>query len=96
MRVKEPEFQRLAFAVQPLIVSYPKFRKFKWINAFSRNDIVSGHLKFYDPPGYQNTPVSPVVVQNIKDRDAAVPLVAHVWPWKNKTLWLQLLSQIAP
>jgi hypothetical protein len=88
--------ERLASTVQPLIMSYPKFRKFKWINVFSRNDIVSGHLKFYDLPGYQDDPVPPVAVQNIKDRDAAVPLVAHVSYWKNKTVWTQLLSQIAP
>ncbi|MDQ1408659.1 MAG: hypothetical protein QOJ41_394 [Acidobacteriaceae bacterium] len=88
--------ERLASTVQPLIISYPKFRKLKWINVFSRNDIVSGHLKFYDLPGYQDEPVPPEAVQNIKDRDAAVPLVAHVAYWKNKTVWRELLSQIAP
>jgi hypothetical protein len=88
--------ERLASTVQPLIMSYPKFRKFKWINVFSRNDIVSGDLKFYDLPGYQDEPVPDVAVQNIKDRDAAVPLVAHVAYWKNKTVWKALLSQIAP
>ena len=51
--------ERWASTVQPLIMSYPKFRKFKWINVFSRNDIVSGHLKFYDLPGYQDDPVPP-------------------------------------
>lgn len=88
--------ERLASTVQPLIMSYPKFRKLKWINVFSRNDIVSGHLKFYDLPGYQDDPVPPVAVQNIKDRDAAVPLVAHVSYWKNKTVWRELLAAIAP
>jgi hypothetical protein len=34
--------------------------------------------------------------QNVKDRDAAVPLMAHVAYWKNKTVWTQLLEQIAP
>ena len=87
--------ERLASTVQPLIMSYPKFRKLKWINVFSRNDIVSGDLKFYDLPGYQDDPVPPIAVQNIKDRDAAVPLVAHVAYWKNKTVWRELLSQIA-
>jgi hypothetical protein len=79
--------ERLASTVQPLIMSYPKFRKFKWINVFSRNDIVSGHLKFYDLPGCQDDPVPPVAAQNIKDRDATVPLVAHVSYCKNKTVW---------
>jgi hypothetical protein len=88
--------ERLASTVQPLIMSYPKFRKLKWINVYSRNDIVSGDLKFYDLPGYQDDPVPAVAVQNIKDRDAAVPLVAHVAYWKNKTVWKELLSAIAP
>jgi hypothetical protein len=88
--------ERLAASVQPLIMSYPKFRKLKWINVYSRNDIVSGDLKFYDLPGYQDDPVPAVAVQNIKDRDAAVPLVAHVAYWKNKTVWRELLSAIAP
>jgi hypothetical protein len=88
--------ERLASTVQPLIMSYPKFRKLKWINVYSRNDIVSGDLKFYDLPGYQDDPVPAVAVQNIKDRDAAVPLVAHVAYWKNKTVWTELLSAIAP
>jgi hypothetical protein len=34
--------------------------------------------------------------QNVKDRDAAVPLMAHVAYWKNKAVWTQLLEQIAP
>lgn len=88
--------ERLASTVQPLIMSYPKFRKFKWINVFSRNDIVSGDLKFYDLPGYQHPPVPEIAVQNVKDRDAAVPLMAHVAYWKNKTVWTELLKEIAP
>ena len=88
--------EQLASTVQPLIMSYPKFRKLKWINVYSRNDIVSGDLKFYDLPGYQDDPVPDVAVQNVKDRDAAVPLVAHVAYWKNKTVWKELLSAIAP
>jgi hypothetical protein len=88
--------ERLASTVQPLIMSYPKFRKLKWINVYSRNDIVSGDLKFYDLPGYQDDPVPDVAVQNVKDRDAAVPLMAHVAYWKNKTVWTELLSAIAP
>ena len=88
--------EQLASTVQPLIMSYPKFRKLKWINVYSRNDIVSGDLKFYDLPGYQDDPVPDVAVQNVKDRDAAVPIVAHVAYWKNKTVWKELLSAIAP
>jgi hypothetical protein len=93
--------ERLASTVQPLIVSYPKFRKFKWINVYSRNDIISGKLEFYDLPGFQNPkpgdpPVPDAAIKNVIDKDAAVPLVAHVAYWKNKTIWTELLARIAP
>jgi hypothetical protein len=93
--------ERLASTVQPLIVSYPKFRKLKWINVYSRNDIISGKLEFYDLPGFQNPkpgdpPVPDAAIKNVIDKDAAVPLVAHVAYWKNKTIWNELLARIAP
>jgi hypothetical protein len=53
-------------------------------------------LKFYDLPGYQNPAVPEVAVQKVKDRDPAVPLMADVAYWKNKTVWTQLLEQITP
>ncbi len=93
--------ERLASTVQPLIISYPKFRKLKWINVYSGNDIISGKLKFYDLPGYQDPkpgdpPVPDSAIKNVIDKDAAVPLVAHVSYWKNKTVWNELLARIAP
>ena len=89
--------ERLAATVQPLIQSYDKFRKFKWINVFSRNDIICGSLTFYDLPGMQQlVPLPREAVDNVKDRDAAVPLVAHVDYWKNTTVWQKLYEQIAP
>jgi hypothetical protein len=84
--------ERLASTVQPLITSYPKFRKLAWINVYSPNDIVSGRLQFYDLPGFQVFPA----VTNIPDPDAFVPLVAHVSYWNNSVVWQQLLQQIAP
>lgn len=91
--------ERLASTVQPLIISYPKFRKLKWINVYSRNDIISGPLELYDLPGFQDLPDAqrPVeAVENVRDKDAAVPIVAHVSYWKNKLVWQKLLSEIAP
>lgn len=93
--------ERLASTVQPLIISYPKFRKLTWINVYSWNDIISGKLKFYDLPGYQDPkPEDPEVpaaaIRNVKDPDAVVPLVAHTSYWKNKTVWNELLKEIAP
>ena len=73
-------------------MSYPKFRKLDWINVYSREDIVSGSLKFYDLPGLETPPA----VTNIADPDAFVPLVAHTSYWSNRTVWRNLLDQIAP
>jgi hypothetical protein len=50
--------ERLAATVQPLIISYRKFRQLNWINVYSHNDIISGKLEFYDLPGFQD-PLKP-------------------------------------
>jgi hypothetical protein len=93
LRIRE----RLAATVQPIIQSYPKFRKFRWINIYSRNDIVSGKLEFYDLPCMQEpVEIPPKAVHNLVDKDACVPLVAHVDYWKNPMLWTELYRQIAP
>jgi hypothetical protein len=84
--------ERLASTVQPLIMSYRKFRSLNWINVYSSNDIISGSLRFYDLPGKP----SPPAVNNILDPDACVPLIAHVSYWTNPTVWRELLKQIAP
>jgi hypothetical protein len=89
--------ERLAATVQPIIESYRNFRKFRWINVYSRNDVVSGKLIFYDLPDMQ-TPqeVPPLAVHNLIDPDNSVPLVAHVDYWKNELVWTELMQQIAP
>jgi hypothetical protein len=84
--------EQLAAVVQPLIQDYVKFRKFPWINVYSRSDIISGSLKFYDVPGI----AIPPGVQNLPDKDAVVPLVAHVDYWKNDLVWQQLLQHSKP
>jgi hypothetical protein len=84
--------EQLAASVQPLIQSYQRFRRFPWINVYSRSDILCGRLRFYDvinpgaavPPG----------VENVKDPDAVVPLVAHVEYWKNRIVWDRLYREI--
>ena len=42
------------------------------------------------------TPLPGVAVHNIVDKDAAVPLVAHLDYWKNETVWNALLGEIIP
>jgi NADH:ubiquinone oxidoreductase subunit 3 (subunit A) len=84
--------EQLAAVVQPLIQDY-KNRPFPWVNVYSRNDIICGHLDFYDLP---DTLIPPGVkaVQNMRDEDALIPLVAHVEYWNNRTVWNQLLAEI--
>jgi hypothetical protein len=87
--------EQLAAGVQPLIQGNANSRRFPWINVFSRSDIISGQLKFYDvfPPG---SAVPPAIfpVDNVPDPDAVVPLIAHVEYWKNSTLWTRLLNAV--
>jgi hypothetical protein len=81
---------QLAASKQPLIQSYERFRKFPWINVRSSSDIISGELKFYDEPHQTN----PHAVQNERDPDAIVPLIAHVEYWKNLAVWRYLFAEI--
>lgn len=84
--------EQLASVVQPLIQGYQKFRRFPWINVYSLNDVISGHLDFYDLCGLKKSPA----VRNFRDTDAVVPLVAHVDYWKNKRIWRILYDAVAP
>ena len=86
--------EQLAAVVQPLIQDY-KNRLFRWINVYSRNDIICGHLDFYDLPSTL-IPPGAKPVENVRDEDALIPLVAHVEYWNNLTVWNHLLAEILP
>jgi hypothetical protein len=91
--------EALAAAVQPLIVS-DAWRPERWLNLWSPRDWISGSLEYYDPPGGAQqvdrpdldgtleaiAAAPPRRVCNIVDRDAAVPLLAHVQYWTNPLL----------
>jgi hypothetical protein len=90
---------QLALTAQPLISNYEEFRKFPWINVYSPNDIVSGRVELYDlPVEGQPDEVRRIIrrcrVQDFRDHDAFVPLVAHVAYWKNTEVWKQLLRAV--
>jgi len=87
--------EQLAASVQPLIQGSANSRRFPWINVFSRSDIISGRLKFYEvyPPG-SAVPRADFPLDNVPDPDAVVPLIAHVEYWKNSTLWNKLLNVV--
>lgn len=78
--------EALAAAVQPMIQNYA-YRPFPWVNVFSRNDIISGSLDFYDDDsGASNR------VLNWPDPQATIPLVAHTEYWKGRMVWGELLN----
>jgi len=84
--------EQLADVVQPLIKDY-KNRLYPWVNVYSRNDVICGHLDFYDLP-VNLRPQEAKPVYNVRDEDALIPLVAHVEYWNNRTVWKELLVEI--
>jgi hypothetical protein len=83
--------ETMVSAVQPLIASYDfRFdpnapsRRPKWINLWSRMDIISGNLDYYDKPDVASS--DPRHVQNQIDPGARIPLLAHNQYWTKKLL----------
>jgi hypothetical protein len=81
--------ERLAASVQPLIWD-EAFRDFPWINLYSRWDIVSGELEYYDSP--MATKARPV--ENRADPKAKTFLWSHVEYWRNPLLFDILHSEL--
>ena len=87
--------EQLAASMQPLIVSYPQYRpnnSFRWVNIWSRMDVISGSLEYYDDPT-PDAALNPVI--NLTDPDARIPFAAHLQYWDNKTLRDQLYKYVA-
>lgn len=95
-----------AAAVQPMIQDYGN-RPPEWVNLYSKSDIISGHLDFYDPPDktnakdtglFLNPATAPVAderaVKNLLDPDARTPLAAHVEYWDGDLLARELVRAI--
>ncbi|CAN5403792.1 hypothetical protein BH10BAC5_BH10BAC5_07850 [soil metagenome] len=84
--------ERLALEKQPLVKEYI-FRPAKWINIYSRMDIISGKLKFYDPAAeIECDPLKKV--ENFADPEAKTLLLAHTEYWDNKILPKLIADQI--
>jgi len=90
--------EQLAASAQPLIVDYEKYRPtgFDWINIWSRMDIVSGELNYYDvhddPSKIAN---KKPCVENMIDLKANIPLYAHLQYWNNDLLRQQLYKFVS-
>jgi len=82
--------EQMVAAMQPLIVDYDRFRppKFNWVNIWSRTDVISGALNYYDRPDLPEN--DPRRVENMQDAQARKPLAAHVQYWENDMLREQL------
>jgi hypothetical protein len=96
-QISGPRFLREALAAQkqPLILSYPEFRpekSFGWVNIYSRADIISGRLAYYDIPDDPPPDCNPVV--NHVDLGAWIPILAHIQYWHDETLREQLYAAI--
>lgn len=99
--------ETMVSAVQPLIADYQyRFKPGrvpegpKWINLWSRMDIISGHLDYYDDPDVrkaeeekaQKAKGKPTrksdgpCVLNLKDPGAWIPIAAHNQYWTTKLL----------
>lgn len=90
------EREALVASSQPLILD-PKFRdpeKFDWINIFSYNDIISGHLEFFDPPSDSTTRKLINPVKNFRDEEATTLLAAHVEYWDNPLVFRKLHEKL--
>jgi hypothetical protein len=83
--------EAMASSVQPLITDYmyrldpgPPRSRPKWINIWSRRDVVSGALDYYDDPDVAAN--HPGRVENVIDPDANTWIVAHLQYWTNPLL----------
>lgn len=81
--------EALAASIQPLITD--ELVRPKWVNIWSRWDIISGSLDYYDRPDRSNRHA----VENIADPDASTLLAAHVEYWRNPLLFRTILQAFA-
>jgi hypothetical protein len=102
-QVSGPQFLREALAAQrqPLILNYAEFRpreSFHWTNIYSRADIVSGCLQYYDTPEKPDAEMAPEPfrnpVKNVIDWAAWVPVLAQVMYWNDQKLRDELYGAI--
>ncbi|HVP39930.1 MAG TPA: hypothetical protein VMS93_12180 [Candidatus Saccharimonadales bacterium] len=79
-----PVREAQAAAKQPLIVDY-RYRPARWVNIYSREDIISGCLRYYDNDDEPEAGIGRRV-ENRLDPDARTPLMAHNEYWDNPCL----------
>jgi len=85
---KDLSREQLASSLQPLIDDPAARQNLTWINVWTPNDIISGHLDFFDPVGGGG----PNPVENYIDEDAHTPVAAHTEYWNNSEIYRRLTS----
>jgi hypothetical protein len=103
--MRSPVREVAAAAVQPMIQDYEN-RPVEWVNLYSKSDIISGALDYYDTPDKHDKngnalisvpPIPPAMrkpVNNLTDPDARTPLAAHVEYWDGKLFADELVRGI--
>jgi hypothetical protein len=80
--------EALAASVQPLITE--EVLRPPWVNIYSRWDLISGALDYYDRPHRSNRHA----IENVKDDDAGTLFAAHVEYWQNSTMFKTILKAL--
>ncbi|HXU31706.1 MAG TPA: hypothetical protein VN851_14120 [Thermoanaerobaculia bacterium] len=80
--------EALTNAAEPMIQRYQD--RPRWVNLFSRWDIIGGGLDFFDLPGKSD----PRSVHDEIDLEATTLLAAHTEYWENSLLYRTLLQSI--
>lgn len=87
-----PMRDALAASVQPLIRDPAARSKISWVNIYSKLDVFSGALEFYQLP-VGAAPTGPQV-RNIEDSQAITPLMAHAQYKTNPLLFAEIKAAI--
>jgi hypothetical protein len=80
----------LAASLQPLIQSTAN--RPRWVNVYSRRDIIGGPLDYYDHPDSPKD--APRSVHNLVDPYATTPVAAHVQHWKSPFLYRTFIDEL--
>jgi hypothetical protein len=87
--------EAMAGLMQALVLDYA-LRPFPWVNLYSKKDIVSGDLQYYDTPRSDERPSGYNPVQNDLDPAARTPILAHTQYWNGMALSKELLAGFTP
>jgi hypothetical protein len=89
-----PMRDALAASVQPLIRNQIARGKISWVNIYSKLDVISGSLEFYQLPRLPESVEKYPQVTNLQDPQAITPLMAHAQYSSNPLLLQKIKAAI--